>query len=222
MHGAGLRGFLLSTLGTKILMALTGIVLLGFLVGHLAGNLLVFVGPQKLNDYAKFLKSNLALLWGVRLLLLASVAVHVVAAVRLTRLKAEARPVPYAGKRAHGSSYASRTMMWSGPVIALFVVYHLLHFTTGHLHPTFDPENVYRNMTEAFTRPIVASIYILAMTGLGFHLAHGAWSTLQTLGLNRPHLDLTLRRAGLLVAVVIAAGFVAIPVGVWIGLVNRG
>lgn len=220
MQGTTCCGFIKSTLGLKILMALTGLVLLGFLVGHVAGNLLLFVGPQKMNDYAKFLKSNAGLLWGVRLTLLAAVVVHVVAAVMLTKRKADARPVPYAGKKPHGSTYASRTMMWSGPVIALFVVYHLLHFTTGHLHPTFDHENVYRNVVDAFSRPIIAGVYVLAMLGVGLHLAHGVWSTTQTLGLNRPHLDSGLRKAGLGLAILIAGGFLAIPVAVLVKLIR--
>jgi succinate dehydrogenase / fumarate reductase cytochrome b subunit len=225
MQGPSCCSFLRSTLGLKIVMALTGLVLLGFLAGHVAGNLLIFVGPQKLNDYARFLKSNPAVLWGVRFALLAAVGAHVLAAVRLTKLKAAARPVPYAGKQAHGSSYASRTMMWSGPVIALFVVYHLLHFTTGHLHhsrPNFVAENVYQNVVGAFSRPAVAVVYIVALLGLGFHLSHGIWSTLQTLGLNRPHLDLALRRAGLAVAALIVGGFIAIPVAVLVKLVSGG
>jgi succinate dehydrogenase / fumarate reductase cytochrome b subunit len=215
-------GFLRSTLGLKILMALTGLILLGFLAGHVAGNLLMFVGPQKMNDYARFLKSSTALLWGVRLTLLAAVVVHVLAAVLLTKRKGDARPVPYAGKKPHGSTYASRTMMWSGPVIALFVVYHLLHFTTGHLHPTFSHENVYKNVTDAFSRPIIAGVYVLSMLGVGFHLSHGVWSTLQTLGVNRPHLEANLRRAGLAVAVLIAGGFISIPVAVLVQLISRG
>ena len=220
MQGTSCCRILGSTLGLKILMALTGLVLLGFLAGHVAGNLLLFVGPQKMNDYAKFLKSSPALLWGVRLTLLASVLVHVIAAIRLTKLKADARPVPYAGKKPHGSTYASRTMMWSGPVIGLFVIYHLLHFTTGHLHPTFDHENVYRNVVDAFSRPAIAGIYVLAMLGVGLHLSHGVWSTTQTLGLNRPHLDSGLRRAGLAAAILIAGGFIAIPVAVLVKLIR--
>jgi succinate dehydrogenase / fumarate reductase cytochrome b subunit len=204
-----------STLGLKVLMAVTGVVLFGFLLGHLAGNLLVFLGPKKFNEYAKFLHDNPGLVWGTRLVLLVSVIAHIVAAVVLTRRKAEARPVPYQGKRAHGSSYASRTMMWSGPILALFVVYHLLHFTTGHLHPSFDPENVYGNVIAGFQHKSVGLTYILAMLALGLHLAHGLWSVLQTLGINRPHLEAKLRKASVAVAALLIAGFIAIPLGVW-------
>lgn len=203
-----------STLGIKVLMAVTGAILFGFLVGHLAGNLLVFGGAAKMNAYAKFLHDNPGLVWGTRGVLLAAVGAHILSAILLTKRKADARPVPYKGKKPHGSSYASRTMMWSGPILALFVVYHLLHFTTGHVHPKFDPENVYGNVVTAFQRWPVAGTYILAMLALGFHLSHGLWSALQTLGINRPHLEPLLRKVSTAVAALLIAGFIAIPLGV--------
>jgi succinate dehydrogenase / fumarate reductase cytochrome b subunit len=209
-----------STLGLKLLMALTGIVLFGFLIGHVAGNLLIFLGPKKINEYSKFLHESPGILWGTRIALLGAVAVHIVSAVALTKRKADARPVPYLGKKPHGSSYASRTMMWSGPIIALFVVYHLLHFTTGHVHPSFDPENVFQNVVDAFRRPIVCVTYILAMLALGLHLSHGLWSVTQTVGVNRPHLEPLLRRIAVLVAALLIAGFIAVPLGVWTGMVG--
>lgn len=220
-----LTKFLRSTLGMKVLMAVTGVVLFGFLVGHVAGNLLVFAGQAKMDDYARFLKANLGLLWGVRATLLAAVVVHIAAAIRLTKLKSDARPVDYAVKRPVRSSYASRTMMWSGPVIAVFVVYHILHFTTGHAHhayPGYQHEKVYENVVSAFSRPLVSAAYIVAMLAVGLHLAHGLWSMLQTVGINRPHLDAMLRRAAVVVAVLIVGGFIAIPLGVLIGIVGGG
>ncbi len=209
-----------STLGLKVLMAVTGAVLFGFLVGHVAGNLLVFRGAAKMNEYAKFLHDNPGLLWGARAVLLAAVGAHILTAIVLTRRKAEARPVPYKGKKAHGSSYASRTMMWSGPIIALFVIYHLLHFTTGHVHPAFDRDNVYGNVITAFQRPSVCLTYILAMLALGLHLSHGLWSVLQTLGINRPHLEPLFRRAAVAVAALLISGFIAVPLGVWFGILE--
>jgi succinate dehydrogenase / fumarate reductase cytochrome b subunit len=128
--------------------------------------------------------------------------------------------VPYLGKRPHGSSYASRTMMWSGPIVGMFVIYHLLHFTTGHAHPSFDPENVYLNVVVGFKSWAVASTYILAMLALGTHLAHGLWSVTQTVGINRPHLEPLLRKAAVAVAALLIAGFIAIPLGVWTGIVE--
>ncbi len=209
-----------STLGLKVLMAVTGVVLFGFLIGHVAGNLLVFGGATKMNEYAKFLHEHPELVWGTRGVLLAAVGAHVLSAIVLTRRKAEARPVPYKGKRPHGSSYASRTMMWSGPIIALFVVYHLLHFTTGHVHPSFDRENVYGNVVTAFQRPSVCLAYILAMLALGLHLSHGLWSVLQTLGINRPHLEPMLRKAAVVAAALLISGFIAVPLGVWFGILE--
>jgi succinate dehydrogenase / fumarate reductase, cytochrome b subunit len=212
--------YLRSTLGLKLLMAVTGVILFGFLIGHLAGNLLVFLGPAKFNAYAKFLHDNPGLVWGTRLLLLLSVGIHIVASIRLTKLKSDARPVPYLGKRPHGSSYASRTMMWSGPIVALFVIYHLLHFTTGQAHPSFDPDNVYLNVVTGFQRPVVCATYILAMLALGLHLAHGLWSALQTVGINRPHLEPLLRKAAAAVAALLIAGFIAVPLGVLFRIVE--
>lgn len=214
------RTYARSTLGLKVLMAVTGAVLFGFLIGHVAGNLLVFAGPEKLNAYSQFLHSNKLILYGTRAVLLASVGLHVFSAILLTKRKADARPVPYLGKKPHGSSFASRTMMWSGPVIALFVIYHLLHFTTGQVHPSFNPNDVYSNVVTGFQRPVAALTYILAMLGLGLHLSHGLWSALQTVGINRPHLEPLLRKLAVGVAALLIAAFIAVPVGVLTGIVE--
>jgi succinate dehydrogenase / fumarate reductase, cytochrome b subunit len=209
-----------STLGLKVLMALTGVVLFGFVVGHVAGNLLIFVGKEKLNEYSKFLHESPGILWGTRITLLLAVAVHIVVSVLLTKLKIDARPVPYLGKKPHGSSYASRTMMWSGPIVALFVIYHLLHFTTGQAHPQFDPHDVFQNVVIGFRSWPVALTYILAMLALGLHLSHGLWSMLQTVGLNRPHLEPALRKIAILVSALLIAGFIAVPLGVMTRIVG--
>jgi succinate dehydrogenase / fumarate reductase cytochrome b subunit len=203
-------------------MAVTGVVLFGFVVAHVAGNLLIFAGEKALNNYSAALKANPAVLWGARLVLLASVAAHIGASIRLTRLKESARPVAYEGKKPHGSTYASRTMMWSGPVVAAFVVYHLLHFTTGHAHPDarFESTAVFHNVVVGFGRPLASLIYVVAMLALGLHLSHGAWSMLQTVGANRPHLEPLLRRAAIVVSALIIAGFISIPLAVLAGIVK--
>ena len=217
MEGSRAGRFLGSTLGLKILMAVTGVVLFGFIVGHVAGNLLVFAGPKAMDAYAKMLKDNPALLWGARLTLLLSVIVHIGVSIRLTRLKTDARPVGYEGKKPHGSTYASRTMMWSGPIIGLFVIYHLMHFTFGNMHPTkanFNPATVYNNVVIGFQSAPVALVYIIAMIALGLHLSHGIWSMLQTVGVNRPHLEPALRRIAIFVSAAIMSGFIVIPLAV--------
>lgn len=222
MVGSRFCRFLGSTLGLKILMAVTGVVLFGFVVGHVAGNLLVFAGPKAMDGYAAMLKSNPGVLWGARIVLLISVIVHIAVSIRLTRLKHDARPVAYEGKKPHGSTYASRTMMWSGPLVGLFVVYHLMHFTFGNAHPTrpFNPTTVYQNVLVGFRHPGVAFVYIVAMVLLGLHLSHGIWSMLQTVGVNRPHLETGLRRLAVLVSALIIAGFIVIPLAVAFGVLR--
>lgn len=210
-----------STIGMKVLMALTGVVLFGFVVGHVSGNLLVFAGRDAINAYSKWLHDHPGLLWTARIVLLASVAAHIYASIRLTLLKGEARPVPYEAKEAHGSTFASRTMMWSGPIIALFVIYHILHLTTGHMHPAgFNAGDVYGNLIKSFKMPLISLVYVAAMLGLAFHLSHGVWSMLQTVGVNRPNWDRCLRCCSALFAALVTAGFIAVPVAILAGIVS--
>jgi succinate dehydrogenase / fumarate reductase cytochrome b subunit len=228
MQGSYLGRFLSSNIGLKILMAVTGVVMLGYLIGHVSGNMLIFAGPAAINNYSKFLHDSKGLLWGTRLLLLASVVVHIWATLRFLSLRNAARPVPYAMKVPHGTTFAARTMYWSGPVIALFIVYHILHLTTGTVHPTYvknvDPNthvvDVYKNLVEGFQSPIASGIYILAMLGIGLHLSHGVWSMLQTIGVNRPNWECALRTVAIISAVVICGGFIAVPVAVLLGFVK--
>src|SRR5262245_14940884 len=162
--------FVTSTIGQKVVMAVTGVILFGFTIGHMLGNLQVYQGPEKLNAYAAFLKATPALLWGTRSVLLVSVILHIWAAVSLSQKNHQARPVAYAGRRWREGSYAARTMMWSGPILGLFIVYHLLHFTTGQAHPHFDEHDVYANFVIGFQDPRASAVYIVAMVALGFHL----------------------------------------------------
>jgi succinate dehydrogenase / fumarate reductase cytochrome b subunit len=220
--------FTRSNIGLKVLMALTGVVMIGYLVGHVSGNMLIFRGPEAINAYSQFLHHAKGLLWGTRVLLLASVVVHVWATLKFLKLRSDARPVAYASKGAHGTTWAARTMFWSGPVIALFIVYHILHLTTGTVHPTFDknvnPEthevNVYANLVEGFQRPLASGIYILAMLAIALHLSHGVWSMLQTVGVNRPNWEPALLCLAVTAGVLITAGFVAVPVAVLLGFVK--
>jgi succinate dehydrogenase / fumarate reductase cytochrome b subunit len=228
MQGSYLGRFLGSTIGTKFLMAITGVVMVGYLIGHVTGNMLIFRGPEAINSYSAFLHHATGLLWGTRILLLVSVVVHIWATIKFLSLRNEARPVAYGMKKAHGTTFAARTMYWSGPVIALFIVYHILHLTTGTVHPTFaknvNPDthlvDVYANLVEGFQRPLAAGIYILAMLAIGFHLSHGVWSMLQTIGVNRPNWEPALRCLAVIAGIVICGGFIAVPVAVLLGIVK--
>jgi succinate dehydrogenase / fumarate reductase cytochrome b subunit len=220
MNDRRLCRFLGSTVGAKVLMAATGVVLFGYVVGHVSGNMLIFAGREAINKYSEFLHTSPFLLWGTRVVLLASVLVHVWASIRLTKLKADARPVPYAVKEPRGSTYAARTMMWSGPILALFVVYHILHLTTGTVHREFNPYgDVYHNLVTGFRNPLASGIYIVAMLALALHLSHGVWSMLQTVGVNRPHWEKGLRRLAVLFGVLVSLGFIAVPVAVLLRIV---
>jgi succinate dehydrogenase / fumarate reductase cytochrome b subunit len=215
--------FYQAAIGKKVVMAATGLILVGFLVAHLAGNLQIFLGPEALDEYALLLREHPAVVWGARAVLLFAVVTHIVAAVQLTRLQRKARPVGYRRNKSVGSSYASRTMMWSGPIIAAFVVYHLLHFTFGIAHPTFpdfEAHRVYRNVVMGFQQPIVATAYIVAIVMLGLHLYHGLWSMFQSVGINHPGYNLGLRRFAAVTTFVIVAGNISIPLSVLLGLVR--
>ena len=209
-----------TSIGKKVVMAITGVILFGFVIGHLLGNLQVFIGANQMNEYAALLKANVVLLWGVRVVLLVAVILHTVAAVQLTRMSQLSRPEGYYYKDAIRADYAARTMRWSGPIIAVFVIYHLLHFTTGSVHPQFDVHNVYGNVISGFRLWPVALFYVIAMVALAFHLWHGVWSMCQTLGLINPKSDKIIHRLAAIATLAIAIGFISIPVAVLAGLIS--
>ncbi|MEO6326049.1 MAG: succinate dehydrogenase cytochrome b subunit [Thermoanaerobaculia bacterium] len=211
--------FVRSSIGRKILMAVSGVVLFGFVVGHLIGNLLVYRGPAALNAYAAGLRNLGPLLWLARLGLLAAVAVHIWAAVSLTRTSRKARPEGYRSPQYREATYASLTMRWGGLLIFLFIVYHLMHFTFGNMHPAFS-EDVYRNVITGFQVVPVSLFYILAMVALGFHLYHGLWSMLQTVGLNHPRYNRARKTFAVLFSLFIVIGNISIPLAVLTGLVR--
>jgi len=213
--------FYQASIGKKAVMAVTGVVLFGYLVGHLAGNMQVYLGQEQMDKYAAFLHSMPGLLWGVRLLLLVCVVMHIVASIQLTRLKQEARPVGYIKKKDVGSSYASRTMMWSGPIIAAFVIYHILDLTTGAANTAqFRELHAYENLVYSFRRLPVSAFYIVAMLLLGAHLYHGLWSMFQSMGFSHPRYTPVIKRAAAWVAILLVAGFISIPIAVLTGLVG--
>jgi succinate dehydrogenase / fumarate reductase, cytochrome b subunit len=168
--GNGLR-FWQTTVGKKAIMALTGVILFGFLVGHLIGNLQIFELPEKINRYAAFLRSVPTLLWTARIGLLISVGLHIWSSWQLWLLQLAARSIPYIKKMNVQSSYASRTMMWSGPIILALVIFHLLHLTFGTVHPggPFDVHDVYNSVVTSFQVWPVSVFYIIAMIMLCYH-----------------------------------------------------
>ena len=215
------QNFYSSTTGKKAAMAVSGCILFLFVVGHLIGNLQIYEGPEKLNRYAVFLRSMPAVLWGVRTVLLAMVLLHIWSSIQLAARNIGARPVGYRMKKATGSSYASRTMYWSGPIILAFVIYHLLDFTFGKVNPHYEPGNVYGNVVASFQLIPVAVFYIVAMLLLCLHLYHGLWSMFQSLGIAHPRYTPMLRKGAAVAAVLIAAGNISIPVAVLAGWVKQ-
>jgi succinate dehydrogenase / fumarate reductase, cytochrome b subunit len=214
--------FWASTVGKKIVMAVTGVVLFGFVIAHLAGNLQVFEGPAKLNAYGAFLHSIGELLWPARIILLLCVTLHIVATVQLALRKKAARPVGYSRKQAIASSYASRTMYWSGPIVLAFIIFHLLHLTAGYIQPgvAYIEGDVYHNVVSGFQVWWVSLSYIVAISLLGMHLRHGLWSLFQTLGfLQAQHLAV-LKKAAFVIAWLIVLGYISIPISVLLGLVK--
>ncbi len=222
--------FYRSTIGKKMIMAATGLLLVAFVIGHMAGNLQVFIGPAKMNGYAAFLKSTGELLWLVRIGLLAAVLLHILMAWQLTRIAASARPASYERRKPQVSTIASRTMRWGGVLLLVFIVFHILHFTTGTvfpvasrpdaLYPAFNPADVYGNVISAFRVPWVAAFYVVAMLFLLLHLFHGAWSSVRTLGLAKPSRHPLHRRVSTVIALIVWLGFTAIPVAVFLGVIR--
>lgn len=212
--------FYRSTIGKKIVMAVTGVILVGFVIAHMAGNLGIVGGAEKFNHYAELLRTSMPLLWTARLGLLVAVVLHVRAAVQLYALKAAARPVAYAKKAHRAATLGSRFMIWTGYALGAFIVYHLLHFTTGTAHPDFIEGNVFHNVTSAFKNPLVAGIYIVSMGFLYLHLSHGLFSFTQSLGLSHPRYSRLAKVLATTLAVIIAAGFAAVPIAVLTAVVR--
>jgi succinate dehydrogenase / fumarate reductase cytochrome b subunit len=214
--------FWASTNGQKAVMAVTGFFLFLFIIAHVAGNLQVYEGPAQINSYGRFLRAVPEILWAVRVFLIVCVVLHIISSVLLATRKMQARPQAYANRRNVVSSYASRTMYWSGPIILAFVVYHLLHLTAGVVHPggSFIEGDVYHNIVAGFSVWWVSAWYIFAMILLGFHIRHGAWSMFQSIGFNHPRHTPMLKKAALILAVAITLGYISIPVSVLAGVIR--
>ncbi len=216
-----------SNLGKKAVMAGTGIILFGYVLAHMLGNLKLYLGPEALNHYAEWLREmgaplfpHESALWIVRLLLLAAVVGHIWSAWRVTRDSWAARPSKYEREKRVQLDYAARTMRWGGVIIALFVLFHILHLTTGDVHHDFEAGAVYHNVVAGFSVWWVSAVYILANLFLGLHLYHGLWSMFQSLGWNHPTYNAWRRNFAVTFAVVVTVGNVSFPVAVLTGLVS--
>lgn len=212
--------FYSTAVGKKMVVAITGLFIFLFLLIHMLGNLQLFAGPDSINHYAAFLHSKPALVWSFRALVAGAFGLHILATVQLFLQNLGARPVPYRVKRTLEIDYSSRTMIWTGPIVLLFLLYHLLHLTLGNVHQSFIAGDVYHNVVTAFSLWPVAAIYIGANLLLGFHLKHGLWSWFQTLGLAHPRYNRLRNCFAWLFALLLVAGNISMPVAVlsgWVG-----
>ena len=234
-----LFNFFRSSLGKKYVMAITGLLLFGFVVGHMLGNLQIFLGPKAINDYAAFLKSKPGLLWAARVGLLLLAVLHVVFAVKLSNENRRARGGAYGQYKPVGSSYASRTMLMSGLIVFVFIVYHILHFTIAipgvnflpksadfpnanflELHDPLGRHDVYRMMILGYSNFWVSGFYVLGMALLCLHLSHGLSSMFQSVGLKNKQYGKLIDRFALTMALIIFVGNCSIPVAILLGYVE--
>jgi succinate dehydrogenase / fumarate reductase cytochrome b subunit len=228
-QGHPLVNFWHSAVGKKWVMALSGIALLGFVLAHMVGNLKLYLGAAHLNEYAEWLRDfgepvlpRTVLLWGLRLGLIAAFFLHIVAAAQLTRMNHRARPVKYQSQRDYvAANFASRTMRWTGVIIALFLIFHLADLTWGPANPDFVRGDPFDNLIASFERVPVAIIYIIANIALAFHIFHGAWSMFQSLGWNNPRFNQWRRTFAIAFALVIGIGNISMPLLVVTGVVTR-
>jgi succinate dehydrogenase / fumarate reductase, cytochrome b subunit len=224
-----------SSVGKKYVMAVTGVVLFLFVIGHLVGNLQVFLGQEAINRYGHFLQSNPELIWPARITLLLMLGLHIWSATKLSLENKAARPVGYEVYQPVGSSYASRTMLVGGSIVFVFIIYHLLHYTAEVRYLNFTGQNfaaymeqlpgqvpaerhdIFKMMVVGFSNPLVSGFYVLGLALLSLHLSHGASSMFQSLGWKneayRPFLD----RAAQVVAVLIFLGYTSIPIAILCG-----
>jgi succinate dehydrogenase / fumarate reductase cytochrome b subunit len=210
-----------SSVGKKVIMAVTGLIWVAYLITHMLANLLVFQGPTNINAYSAFLHGTGGALWAARLVLIAALVLHVVAAAQLADRRQEARPQGYAaGRRPHTSTFAARTIRWGGALILLFLVYHILHFTVGTAHPSFADLNPYHNVATGFRDPLVVALYLVAVAVVGLHLYHGIWSSGRSLGTSPPSPRPLRRSLAIMFAIVIWLGFSVIPIAVYAGIVR--
>jgi succinate dehydrogenase / fumarate reductase cytochrome b subunit len=224
---ARVSAFYRSTVGKKVLMAVTGFILLGFVIVHMIGNLKAFMGAEYFNTYAEELRALGApffgheqALWVFRIVLLGSVLIHAFFGIQLWLLSRGARPVGYEKTPHLETTPASRTMRWGGLLIGVYVVYHLMHLTIGNANPDFIPGDAYHNLVVGFESLLAVGAYVAAVLILALHLFHGTWSGLQTLGLNHPKYNAWRRGIAVALAIVLFVGFAAVPVAVQLGVLK--
>ena len=216
-----------SAIGKKAVMAVTGLILFAWIFLHMVGNLKLYLGPEHLNEYAAFLRSmfgpavpETGMLWVSRIVLLVCVVFHIHSAYSLTIMNREARPVGYRNREYVKGTYAARTMRWGGVIILLFVIYHLLHLTTGQAHHDFVKDDVYHNVVTGFRVPWVAAAYIIANLALGLHLYHGVWSMFNSVGVASKGWESFRRTFATAFALIVTIGNISMPLFVLAGLVR--
>jgi len=216
-----------TSIGRKVWMAISGLILLGFVVGHMLGNLQIFLGQDQLNTYAEKLRELAPILWAVRIVLLGFVLTHIIIGIMLWLRNRQSRPVAYQVHDFKEATLASRTMIWTGLGILLYVVYHLLQFTWVVTNPRYATltdslgrHDVYSMVVIAFQNPIISGVYILAMIFLAFHLSHAVSSFFQTLGWNTTRVQPTLKRIAYTLSILLFLGYTSIPVAVLLGIVK--
>jgi succinate dehydrogenase / fumarate reductase cytochrome b subunit len=228
MTARAITTFYGSTIGKKVTMAITGLIGFGFVVGHMLGHLLAFKGAEPYNAYAHFLKNSGGLLWGTRLVLLVSIALHVHCVFALWGRNNEARPKAYYQRKDLATNYAALTMRYGGLFLLFFILYHLAQFTFGIPAVSeaitggvpFDEHNPYNNMILGFQNPVIAGFYIVAMGALGMHLYHGIWSLTQTLGADHPKYNTLRQQVSIVGTLVVVLGFLAVPISVLSGVLQ--
>lgn len=212
-----------SSIGLKLLMALSGLAMVGFLLGHLSGNLLVFAGPEALNGYAEMLREYPLILLIARIGLVVMVVLHIYSAIQLTKRNHQANPVKYHSPNANSATLASRSMAVSGFVVLSFIVYHLAHFTWRLTHPEFQqlgPFDAYTMLVASFQNLPLALLYVVSVALIGVHLSHGISSACHTLGLSHKKYTPFIKKGGVALSVALVAGFASIPVSIMLGIIK--
>jgi succinate dehydrogenase / fumarate reductase cytochrome b subunit len=216
-----------SSVFKKAVMAVSGIILVLYLIAHMIGNLKAFTGRENFNHYSEWIRTigepavpAQTTLWIIRVVLLAAVVAHIWAAVTLWRQAKRARPQGYVTKKAVAQSYASRTMRWGGVIIFFFVIYHILDLTTGTVNPDGGDTTPYDRLVAGFSNPFVTAFYVIALLLLGMHLRHGIWSATQTLGQSNRRRERTVNAFAIVFASLLTLGFLLVPFSVLFSIID--